>query len=336
MPGGDVPGRHKNNLTSRRQERHLLSPSAYDQTAFPAYSPYDSDEVAVNALRKCLIFACLLFVAILPAMAGSAPFTPAQKSPPPFLLANVLGPGVDPARYLVSEKYDGVRAMWDGKVLRFRSGREVHAPWWFLEKLPAQALDGELWLARGGFEKLSGFVRKTEPVDEEWQQITYMIFELPGASGTFTERAQRIQEVVAAARWPRLMAVVQTPVKDRGALKMRFDEVVRGGGEGLMLHLADAPYTTGRSDVLLKLKPQLDTEAVVVEHLPGKGKYKGMTGGLRVESPEGRRFVIGTGLSDDERKHPPAIGATITYTYRGLTSSGLPRFASYLRVREAF
>lgn len=290
----------------------------------------------MHASGKPLILASLLLAAVLPAMARTPPFSPAQKSPPPLLLANVLGPEVDPARYLVSEKYDGVRAMWDGKVLRFRSGREIHAPRWFLEKLPAQALDGELWLGRGRFEELSGCVRRTEPADAEWRQITYMVFELPGAPGTFTERAQRIQEVVAAVGWPRLVAVMQTSVKDRGALQARLDEIVRGGGEGLMLHLAEAPYITGRSDVLLKLKPQMDTEAVVVAHIPGKGKYKGMIGGLRVESPEGRRFVLGTGFSDEARKHPPAVGATVTYTYRGLTNSGLPRFASYLRVREAF
>ena len=58
-------------------------------------------------------------------------------------------------------------------------------------------LDGELWLARGRFEALSGIVRKTEPQDDEWRQIKYMIFELPDAPGTFAERAQRIKEIVA-------------------------------------------------------------------------------------------------------------------------------------------
>jgi DNA ligase-1 len=290
----------------------------------------------MNISRKSSIVSVFLLAMMITVMVGSGPFALAQKSSIPFLLANVLSPEVDPAKYLVSEKFDGVRAMWDGKVLRFRSGREVQAPHWFLEKLPAKALDGELWAGRGRFEELSGFVRKAEPVDDEWRQITYMVFELPDAPGTFTERAQRIQEIVTATRWPQLSAVLQTPVKDRKELKARFDEVIRSGGEGLMLHLADAPYTTGRSDVLLKLKPQLDTEAVVVEHIPGKGKYLGMTGSLRVESPEGRRFVLGTGLSDQVRKNPPAIGTTVTYTYRGLTSSGLPRFASYLRVREVF
>ena len=46
-----------------------------------------------------------------------------SSAAPSLLLANELGPNVDPAKYLISEKYDGVRAIWDGKMLRFRSGR---------------------------------------------------------------------------------------------------------------------------------------------------------------------------------------------------------------------
>jgi len=262
-----------------------------------------------------------------------AAFT-AVAAPPPLLLANVLGPQVDPAAYLVSEKFDGVRALWDGRSLRFRSGQTIAAPQWFLAKLPAQTLDGELWLGRGRFEELSGFVRKLQPEDAEWRQIQYLIFELPDAPGPFTARAQRIQGIVAAAQWPQLVAVPQFHVKDRQALKAKLDEVVRAGGEGLMLHLAEAPYTTGRSDVLLKLKPLSDTEAVVVGHIPGKGKYQGMLGALRVEMPDGKQFVIGTGFTDAVRKQPPAVGTVVTYTYRGLTKNGLPRFASYLRVRN--
>lgn len=258
-------------------------------------------------------------------------------SAPPLLLANELGPQVDPAKYLVSEKFDGVRAVWDGATLRFRSGRAVHAPAWFITKLPAsQPLDGELWLGRGRFDALSGIVRKTEPQDPDWRQVKYMIFELPDAAGTFAERAQKIRDVVAQAQWPQLIAVEQFRVADRVALKRTLDQIVRAGGEGLMLHLADAPYVTGRSDVLLKLKPLQDTEAVVIEHVPGKGKYQGMLGALRVQMPDGKKFLIGTGFSDEVRRKPPPVGMTITYTYRGVSNTGLPRFASYLRVREDF
>ncbi len=256
--------------------------------------------------------------------------------PPAIILAKVLDPSVDPAQYLVSEKFDGVRAIWDGEVLRFRSGNVVNAPAWFVAKLPKQSLDGELWLARGKVETLSGYVRKTEPVDEEWHQIKYQIFELPGAAGRFEERYARIQAIVRQAAWPRLVAVEQFRVSDRAELKRKFDAVVKAGGEGLMLHRADALYVTGRSDVLLKLKPLDDTEAIVVEHIPGKGKYVGMLGALRVEAPDGKRFTIGTGFTDAVRRDPPPVGSTITYTYRGLTRTGVPRFASYWRVREKF
>jgi DNA ligase-1 len=73
---------------------------------------------------------------------------------------------------------------------------------------------------------------------------------------------------------------------------------------------------------------------VVVAHLPGKGKYARLLGALQVQTPEGKRFVLGTGFSDAVRRNPPPVGATVTYTYRGLTKTGLPRFASFLRVRE--
>ena len=133
-----------------------------------------------------------------------------------------------------------------------------------------------------------------------------------------------------------MKAVEQFRVSNRKELQSKLDVVVKQGGEGLMLHLADAPYITGRSDVLLKLKPTLDTEAKVVGHISGKGKYTGLLGALEMQTPQGKRFRIGTGFSDAVRKNPPAIGTIITYKYNGLTKKGVPRFASYLRVRQEF
>ena len=139
--------------------------------------------------------------------------TTSFAAPPPILLANVLSQQVDVTQYLVSEKYDGVRAIWDGKMLRFRSGRTVAAPAWFIAKLPPEALDGELWLARGRFDELSGIVRKAVPVDAEWRRVNYMIFELPQPEGAapvaFSERAIRIKALVGHADFPALKAVDQ-------------------------------------------------------------------------------------------------------------------------------
>ena len=57
-------------------------------------------------------------------------------------LAKPWPAGRSPQGFWVSEKFDGVRAVWDGRVLRFRSGRLIAAPAWFMSALPRVALDG--------------------------------------------------------------------------------------------------------------------------------------------------------------------------------------------------
>jgi DNA ligase len=262
------------------------------------------------------------------------PVIAAAAEPPAILLAEVYRNQVDVSQYLVSEKLDGVRAIWDGQTMRFRSGKTIYAPRWFLDGLPKTPLDGELWLGRGTFERLSRIVRKEVPVDAEWRQVRYMIFELPGAPGTFRERADAMREIARQANIPWFREIEQFSVVDRNSMRQRMKEVVKAGGEGLMLHRADAYYETGRSDTLLKMKPWQDAEAVVIAHQPGKGKYAGMLGALRVRNGDGREFSLGTGFTDQQRGNPPQIGATVTYRYHDLTQLGIPRFASFLRVRE--
>ncbi len=283
-----------------------------------------------HATRRQVLFAAAAAFAAVPLAAAARPRSAGLALP----LAREAPPDVDPAGHLVSEKYDGARALWDGSRLRFRSGLPVAAPGWFTARLPAAALDGELWLGRGRFEALSAAVRRQQPDDAEWRQLRYMVFELPGAAGDFAQRAARIEALVQAQAWPQLLAVAQRPVADRAALQARLKAVVDGGGEGLVLHRADALHTTGRQAGLLKLKPLHDAEAVVIAHLPGRGKHEGRLGALRVRTPEGLEFQIGTGFSDAQREHPPRIGATVSYSHRGVTAGEVPRFASFLRVRE--
>lgn len=273
---------------------------------------------------------------VAPVVAGAPPFDAPVAAPPPALpLALPYDGRVDPALCLVSEKLDGVRAVWDGAVLRHRSGRAVAAPAWFMARLPRTPLDGELWLGRGRFEALSAAVRRQHADDAEWLAIRYMVFEQPDAGGSFAERALAIEHLVAEVGWPALQAVAQTRVGDRRALQRRLDAIVAQGGEGLVLHLAAAPWSSGRGDALMKLKPWLDAEAAVVGHRAGRGKYAGAVGALELETPQGRRFFVGSGLPDSLRRHPPAPGTLVTYRYHDLTGSGLPRFASFLRLHEA-
>lgn len=260
--------------------------------------------------------------------------SPTSRSEPALMLANRYHADIQLSEYWVSEKLDGVRAYWNGENLISRQGNIYHAPHWFIADFPNSPLDGELWLGRQRFDELSGTVRKDIPIDSEWMLIRYMVFDSPDAGGNFDQRLAQLKTIIDGKSSPYLKLVKQQKFSDEPALMAYLDEVIALGGEGLMLHLGSAPYRSIRSDDLLKLKRYQDAEAVVIGHLPGKGKYEGMLGAILVETDDGRRFKIGSGFSDAQRQAPPAIGTNITYKYVGLTSTGIPRFASFLRIRN--
>lgn len=248
--------------------------------------------------------------------------------------ANVYRPGIDLSGYWLSEKYDGVRALWDGQRLLTRGGQPIVAPAWFTQGWPDHPMDGELWGGRGQFETTVSTVRQQQPDDVAWRQLRFMVFDLPAHPGGFTDRLLAYQALIARLGQPWVVAVPQARVADHTSLLRRLDQVVREGGEGLMLHRGDAPYRAERNDDLLKVKTHEDAEARVVGHEPGRGRHQGRMGALLVETAEGQRFRIGSGFTDRQREDPPPVGSWITYRFRGLHDSGLPRFATYLRVRS--
>ncbi len=279
-----------------------------------------------------LVLPFLLFVVLF---AGLAPvFLHAEQKPPGLLLANVYRSDINLVDYWVSEKLDGVRAYWTGDGFLSRQGNVIEAPAWFIKGFPNVSLDGELWMGRGTFEELSGAVRRQSPDNQQWRKIRFMVFDLPGEKGDYDQRLVTLRGVLNNIGSAFISVVEQYKVPNRDALQANLEQVVRQGGEGLMLHRGSSNYLAARSDDLLKLKTREDAEAVVVAHLPGKGKYKDMMGALLVETPSGLRFKLGTGFSDAERANPPAIGSTVTYKYSGKTERGVPRFAVFLRVAE--
>ncbi|QNN47673.1 DNA ligase [Thermomonas brevis] len=274
----------------------------------------------------------LLALLLSTALLSPSPAFASSSLPAPMLATRFHDSG-DLSTWLVSEKLDGVRARWDGRRLLTRNGDPIDAPGWFTAGWPAQAIDGELWIAHGRFQQVSDLVRALRPDEAGWRTVRFMAFDLPGNAGAFSQRANRLRSLVAQANAPQLHAIAQTSMNSRAALDARLHAVVAAGGEGLMLHRANAHYRGGRSDDLRKYKPADDAEARVVGYRPGQGKYAGMVGALLVEDAHGRRFALGSGLSDAERRHPPRQGQWVTFRYNGLTAKGTPRFARYLRVR---
>ncbi len=258
---------------------------------------------------------------------------PAWTSGPPDLLLLTKDPGdVDVTGWYLSEKLDGVRAYWNGSELLSRQGKAFAAPEWFTADLPPFELDGELWTRRGEFETIASITSRDRP-HPGWKRITYHIFETPNAPGDLDARLGRLKNYLAEHHAGPIRIIPQIPCRNRGQLRAMLAEVEAKGGEGLVARNPHTPYQTGRSVVALKVKSFEDMEGKVVGYRPGKGKFTGKTGALQVEIAGGLRFYVGSGLKDRERERPPPLGSIVTFKHHGFTSKGIPRFASFLRVR---
>ena len=247
---------------------------------------------------------------------------------------------LDIEHYFVSEKLDGIRGYWDGKALLSRQGYVINTPSWFTENLGSEPIEGELWLGIGTFQRLSSLIAKGEVDDPLWREVTFQIFDMPALKTPFKERVETMKQYIAEinTKAPHIEMIAQVRIKNLESLHQTLEEVVNSGGEGLMLHHESAIYSPyQRTDALLKLKAIEYGCAVITGFTPGKGKYQGMVGSLKVESMiEGqlKRFNIGSGLKDRDRQKPPLKGTWVRYQHNGFTDRGIPRFPRLLEIVE--
>src|SRR5690606_26360875 len=178
----------------------------------------------------------------------------AAQNAAPVMLANVYHPGIDLSAYWVSEKYDGIRAYWDGRRLLTRGGEVIHAPEWVIARWPETPLGGELWAGRGGFAEAVSTGRTQIPDDRAWRRLRFMVFDLPAHGGTFDQRLPALRETIDSINAAWVQVVPQERIATHALLRQRLQEVDQAGGEGLMLHRGDSLYRAGRTDDLLKLK----------------------------------------------------------------------------------
>lgn len=263
---------------------------------------------------------------------GEASGTAGTALAPPLLLAH-RWEDQDPTGWWLSEKLDGVRAYWDGKQFISRLGNSYLAPDWFIEHLPEFPLDGELFAGRGRFQHAVSVARRMDR-GAGWKSLAFVIFDAPGLDHAFEDRIRHLEDHFNAKPAPLARVLEHRVCEGHDDLQTELRRVEALGGEGVMLRRPGSRYVAGRSDTLLKVKSFLDTEARVTGHQAGTGKHEGRLGALLVELPNGTRFKVGTGMSDAERGAPPEVGAIVTVRYQELTDAGVPRFPSYVGVRD--
>lgn len=270
------------------------------------------------------------------------------------LLAKPWNDKVDPTGWWMSEKLDGVRAIWrpdrmtgdsHGQFLS-RNMKLFYAPQWFKDIMPDVALDGELFVGRKKFDQTVSIVRAHD--DRGWDKVCFRVFDIypddreaSDAPPYFELRQARLRRLVRKVNAPKVIRIVPHVQCEGVAHLTQFaDEIEAKGGEGVMLRQARSLYEKKRSGTLLKVKRFFDCEAQVFAHVDGKGKHKGRMGALKcvLLDKDGLhtrvKFEVGTGFTDAEREDPPSVGATITVRYQELTKDGVPRFPVYVTERD--
>ena len=237
---------------------------------------------------------------------------------------------IDISNWYMSEKLDGIRAYWDGKELFSKNKNKIFAPSWFTKDFPPFPLDGELWTKRGDFENIQSIVLSQQE-SQNWESVTYNIFEVPNANGDFKTRVDFLENYLKKNPNRYIKIIPQIVCKDKNHLNKFLKELLENGAEGVIIKNPNLSYETGRTNNSLKVKEFLDDEGKVIAHNFNKdGSFKS----LKIELKNKTVFNLGGGFKKEDRLNPPKIGQFVTFKYYGLTKNGKPKFASFLRVRE--
>jgi DNA ligase 1 len=286
-----------------------------------------------------------------------------------------------PNGWYVSEKWDGIRAIWDGEKFVSRGsgvGKPkvyTYVPEWFKRCMPPGiAMDGEMWIGRGLFQKISGVSNyvpggkySRKQLDLLWAgkldtpQILFKAFDIPGVDIPFQQRMSRLKMIIEDRKkcWDKSKKEVdffpiqftdQVLVNNNVELQAIFGELVANGAEGIILRAPNSMYQAGkRSKLSLKYKIKEDAECIVKGYIPGEGRLDGLLGSLKCElilngKLSGVTSHIGTGFTDIQRtdyNNPKSkdyipIGSVVSFSFMERTKDGIPRHPVYRGVRHDF
>jgi DNA ligase 1 len=228
------------------------------------------------------------------------------------MLATKFNPERSVRGWLLSEKLDGIRAIWTGEFLMSRNFVKFDAPEWFTIQLPKGVrLDGELYIGRGCFQKTLSAV-----TSGDWSQITYRVFDAPQADGGLEQRLDLCRQTLSGNR---IASVIHYSVcRDASEAEARLLEITNGGGEGVILRKPGSRYESGKSKLMVKYKRVESAEGTFIES--AKGAF--------VLNWNGVTFKVGT------QEIAPSVGSPVTFSYSGLTDSGKPKCAKFVAVRN--
>jgi DNA ligase 1 len=255
---------------------------------------------------------------------------------------------LDKKEWILQIKMNGMRCVATKNGLFTRKGEKYiscphieNALRPFFEQHPNAVLDGELFNndLRQQLNEISKLIRKTVHIsDEDLERskkfVHYYIYDGYGfgldKEHPYHERKQWIDTHVIG-KYVHVAKVEDYEINHQDDLNNHYQSLVEEGHEGAILRRKNMKYEHKRSKNLLKVKPEDDDEAVIVNIQEGSGNWGG-TGKIISLYWNGKKFDATFKGSYEQGKEflknkEQWIGKTVTFLYNGLTGKGTPNFA---------
>lgn len=211
--------------------------------------------------------------------------------------------GESPKGWLMSEKLDGIRAIWDGSQLWSKQGKPLKAPQCVLSSLPSGVkLDGEVWAGRGNLQRAQGAV-----MSGDWDGVEFRPFDVIDTTLSASERQALLLTIDG------INPVESIICEGKRHLRKFEADVKAKGGEGVMIVKARSKYQHGRTFDVQKVK-SVDCDAAEVVGWNGKS-LDVLWNGLK--------FKIGIGAKQSHAKLSEVI-----FSHYGTTQCGIPKNAA--------
>lgn len=251
-----------------------------------------------------------------------------------IMLLKTYNKNYDISGWVYSEKLDGIRAIWDKKQLLSKNNLPILAPESWLKDFPDFRIDGELYTKRNDFENISSIVNSFDKNATKWEEIKLYVFDVPDQKGNLFERLNVLQNWIE--KHPKVnIKIIEQKSIDRDIYEI-LDDYVKSGAEGIVLRDPKAKYIPKRSDKILKLQPNFDSECRVValtyneknEPKSIKCKWFG-SDDIGVVIDDGVVFKLS--LIGKHKQNPPKVGDIVKFSYKKLSKNYVPMFANIVR-----
>eukprot|EP00026_Physarum_polycephalum_P001933 Phypoly_transcript_01936.p1 GENE.Phypoly_transcript_01936~~Phypoly_transcript_01936.p1 ORF type:complete len:910 (+),score=132.37 Phypoly_transcript_01936:109-2838(+) len=231
----------------------------------------------------------------------------------------------------MGEKYDGVRACWNGyrKLMLSRNINRLHVSKKIMERLPKMCLDCELWFGRGNFHEALQIVGQTPP-DSLWPFLRLLAFDkpdFPTQNLAFESRYKFIVDAVPSSH-PIVILAARYLCSTRKQLMIAIKHVIKDGGEGVILRKPKTLYERGRTQNLIKLKASRGDKEALVLDINSRS--------ILLQLPEGNTFEVPAKQKKTLKKGKRSLarGDVVTFEYYSYSHNALPVRPKLVRIRS--